>query len=259
MKLEVLLSCMNQNDISIVEKNKITTDVIVINQCNTTAEEYIQKGKQQILFVSRNERGIGMSRNTGLMKSRADICLFADDDVTYVDDYEKIICNEFERHPEAEMILFNLKFVNSKRKFATIKKFKKAHLRSSLRYGAVRIAVKPEVLHKNRIYFSLLFGGGAKYGAGEDSLFIRDCFKHGVKIYLSPQIIGEVDQKESTWFTGYNEKYFYDKGALWKALMGKFSELFYLQYLIRHSEEWKSSKMKIIDAFRLMKNGGDSL
>ena len=36
-----------------------------------------------------NERGIGLSRNTALMRATADIILFADEDVTYKDGYAK--------------------------------------------------------------------------------------------------------------------------------------------------------------------------
>ena len=33
MNLEVLISCMNQNDVSIVEKSRLTGDVLIVNQC----------------------------------------------------------------------------------------------------------------------------------------------------------------------------------------------------------------------------------
>lgn len=34
MKVEVLLSCMNQKDFSIIEKINIHSDAIIVNQCN---------------------------------------------------------------------------------------------------------------------------------------------------------------------------------------------------------------------------------
>ena len=36
------------------------------------------------------------------------------------------------------------------------------------------------------ITFSLLFGGGAKYSNGEDSLFLKDCLKYGLVVYAVP-------------------------------------------------------------------------
>ena len=34
LKLEVMISCMNQVDCSLVERSGITSDVIMINQCD---------------------------------------------------------------------------------------------------------------------------------------------------------------------------------------------------------------------------------
>ena len=34
MKLEVLISCMNQIDSRIIEKTNINSDTLIINQCN---------------------------------------------------------------------------------------------------------------------------------------------------------------------------------------------------------------------------------
>ena len=57
-----------------------------------------------------------------------------------------------------------------------------------------------------------------KYGSGEDSLFFRDCLREGLRIYTYPAVIGHLRPEPSSWFTGYNEKYFFDKGVLWSQL-----------------------------------------
>ena len=60
----------------------------------------------------------------------------------------------------------------------------------------------------------MLFGGGAKYSSGEDSLFIREALRKGLKMYYCPVTIAKVKQEESSWFKGYNDKLFIDKGIL---------------------------------------------
>ena len=55
----------------------------------------------QILWMSLNERGIGLSRNTALMRATADIILFADEDVTYKDGYAQMIESAFENNQNA--------------------------------------------------------------------------------------------------------------------------------------------------------------
>ena len=43
--------------------------------------------------------------------------------------------------------------------------------------------------------------------------FVSDCIKKGLKVYASEEEI-VVDQINSTWFTGYDDQYFKDKGTL---------------------------------------------
>ncbi|UTY38087.1 hypothetical protein NMU03_10315 [Allocoprobacillus halotolerans] len=42
------------------------------------------------------------------MRSKADYCLFGDDDLIYVDGYESIVQDYFDKYPDADVIIFNL-------------------------------------------------------------------------------------------------------------------------------------------------------
>lgn len=234
MKLQVLVSTMNQNDHSILRKMNIRSDAIIVNQCNENRFEKFSYNGNTIHFLSFNERGVGLSRNNALMRASADICLFADDDVTYVDEYKKIICDAFKKNPSADLIIFNVPSTNPDRQSKNIKKNKRTRWFNSLKYGAVRIAIRTDKIKQSNIYFSLLFGGGAKYSAGEDSLFIAECFKKNLKIYVSPKVIGYVSQEGSTWFKGYTDKYFKDKGVFYYCLSKHLSKPLCLQYCLRH-------------------------
>ena len=57
------------------------------------------------------------------------------------------------------------------------------------------------------------------FGSGEATLFLQDCIRSGIKIYKSPIKVADVRQDTSTWFSGYNEKYYKDKGALFAAAL----------------------------------------
>ena len=71
MKLQVLVATMHQKDYSLLDKMNIQTDAIVINQCDEYRfEEFEYKGKK-IKWYSMKERGIGLSRNTALMRQTA--------------------------------------------------------------------------------------------------------------------------------------------------------------------------------------------
>lgn len=253
MSLQVLVSTMNQDDTSIIEKMGINTDAIIINQCEKNEKKIIDKNGKKIFFISLKERGIGLSRNAALERATAAICIFADDDVIYRNDYEDVILSEFENNPKADILIFNIHSTNKNRPEYQIKKKGRVNRFTCLKYGTSRIAIRLDKVKNTKINFSLLFGGGAKYSHGEDTLFLRDCIKSKLKVYKIPKSIGTISHEKSTWFNGYNEKYLRDRGAFYKAFAPKLKYLFCLQYVIRHNEF--RPKIKRGQALKVMLQG----
>ncbi len=256
MNVEVLVSAVDCSDVrQLIKKMNIQTDAIIVNQCNHIGYDEIKFKNKKIKFYSFSERGVGLSRNNALMRATGDIVLFADDDEVLEDNYEEKIISEFEKNNKADMIVFDIFTINKINRGSNfnIKGKKRVHKYNCLRYGAVRFALKLNVVRKNNIYFSLLFGGGCKYGSGEDSLFIYECIEKKLNIYTSSKIICKVDFSNSSWFKGYNEKYYLDKGALFYQLHGKFALLFSIIYLIRHRSE--TTDLKNNQRIKLFKKG----
>ncbi|TYQ15975.1 UNVERIFIED_CONTAM: glycosyl transferase family 2 [Acetivibrio alkalicellulosi] len=254
MSLQVLVSTMNQSDHSILQKMNIESDAIVVNQCNNNEIKHINFNNKEVEFMSFKEKGVGLSRNTALMRATADICLFADDDVTYKNDYENIIINEFKSNPKADVIIFNVPSTHSERGKRLIVKRKKLSFFNCFRFGTYQIAIRLESVRRSNIYFSLLFGGGARYSCGEDSLFLNDCLKKGLKIYSSPLIIGTVTHDQSTWFEGYTQKYFFDKGVLYANISKRWARLLIVQFIVRHYKKLDTD-INPIELFFLMNKG----
>ena len=89
------------------------------------------------------------------------------------------------------------------------------------------------------IFFNLLFGGGAMFTAGEDVMFIRDCIRKGLNVIAVPDYILKLrEERESTWFEGYNEKFFKDLGSSYVYHYGKFAYLFANMQIIRKKNLW---------------------
>lgn len=254
MRLQVLVSTMNQTDFSLPERMNLQSDAIVINQCDRHDHEVIRFRNHRIQYYSFSERGIGLSRNTGLMRADADICLFGDDDVTYVDGYNDMIIQAFEDNPSADILFFNVASTNPARPLHMSRKSERVRWYSCLRYGAVRIAARTHRLRETNMHFSMLFGGGAKYSAGEDSLFIFEALRKGLKAYACPLTIGVAKQEDSTWFKGYDDAYFFDRGVLYACLSNKLAALFCMQYALCHRKAY-SGQMRMGTAFRLMMEG----
>lgn len=253
MVLQVLVSTVNQTDISLIKKMNLQSEAMIVNQCDSFSFQTWKHREKNIQWYNFPERGIGLSRNNALMRAYGDILLFADDDVTYVRNYSEIIIKEFINHPSADIIIFNLKSTNLSRPEYQNTRFHRLHFFNCLKYGTMRIAVRKEQILKKNITFSMIFGGGTVFGSGEDSVFLIDCLKNGLKIYASPCVIGEVSHKESTWFTGYNPKFFYDKGALFACIFPFLTELLCFQLCLRHKEWFTEISMK--NAFEYMKKG----
>lgn len=254
MKVEVLASTMHQSDFSIADKMNIKGNAIIINQCDNHGYMERKENDKLIKMYSFNERGVGKSRNNGLMRSDADICVMADDDIVYVDNYEEIIINAFNKNPKADMIMFNAPNSDKSKYRLKVKKQGRIRFYNYLKFGTINIAFKREQILKSNIFFSLLFGGGAKYGSGEDSIFIAECYKKGIRVYGDTSKIAYIYYRESTWFTGFNEKYFFDKGALFAALSKRLSLILIIQFVVRKYYMYKK-EISFFNALKCMWKG----
>lgn len=241
MDIQVLVSTMNQKDYSLLDRMNIQTDAIIINQCDRNEIIEFEHRGNRIIWFSLNERGVGLSRNNALLRATSDICLMADDDMVYVDGYKEIVINAFKKNLKADIIMFNVPIhkINGET-LIKVKKNKRVRFYNALKYGTVNLAFKRESILKKNIFFSLLFGGGARYGSGEDSLFITEALKKGLHIYSDTSKIAEINESTSSWFTGFNQKYFYDKGALFAAISKKGAHLLALQFVLRKHRIFKN-------------------
>ena len=246
MKLEVLLSCMNQKNFNITKNININSDILIVNQCNEN--KYLEKisDNNNYRMIKTTKRGISQSRNELLNNMNGDIGIFCDDDVTYYNNYKEVILKAFEELKDADIIIFDTEIKNTKE--APRKKVTKIRRSPKHKnYGSVRIAFKKESFYKNNLSFNLNFGTGSKYSSGEESLLLREANKKKMKIYEYPAVIAEVDYSNSSWFTGYNEKYFYDKGAWVKVAYPKIYFLLKWYFLFRFLKQSNLSLSKILE------------
>lgn len=239
MNLEVLVSTMNQVDYSLLDKMNINSDAIVVNQCEKNSNEVFYYKGNRITWISMSDRGIGLSRNTALLNATADIVLFADDDLVYNDDYKDKIINEFLNNSDADIICFNANIINSNKNIGghrNNKKNKKLCRFNSMRYGATLLAARRKSLLRERISFSLLFGGGAEFNSGEDSIFIKDCIDSGLNIYSNIYFLGQIDDSKSSWYNGIDDKFFIDRGRVYYTAFPILYRFIFLYYSYRLSK-----------------------
>ena len=236
MSVQLLISCVDKNIPELVQKLQLESPAVIVNQCSEEKEEHLQVSGFPVDIYYKKERGVGRSRNLALSKADKDICLFGDEDIVYVRGYEALIEAEFAAHPEADGIMFQVE-VTPERKTYQNDAWGKVNLWNCGRYPAYSMAFRREKLQATGVKFSLLFGGGAPYSNGEDSLFIRQLIKAGMKIYKSPVCIGEEIPRPSTWFTGYHEKFIFDRGVLYHFLYGAAAPVWGFRFVFTKRKE----------------------
>ena len=253
MKVQVLASVMNETLENIVEHMRLDSDAVIINQCDCLQYSETERDGHIIRFCSFPDRGVGRSRNEAIMRADRDICLFSDGDIIYEPGYAETVAREFEKNPAADMILFNIAVEESRKTYHIVKR-KRVRWYNCGRYGAVSFAVRRDSLLRSGVMFSLLFGGGAKYSNGEDSLFLKEFMKKGCRVYTAPETIGREEAGESTWFAGYNEKFFTDRGVLYHFLYGRLAPVMSLRFLLAHKGVF-CREVSVAQACAWMKQG----
>ena len=251
-KVEVLLATMNRSSTDFICDMNVTSDIVIANQADGFAVSCEIKSDCAVKMITTPYRGVGKNRNTALAYASNDIIMFADDDMQYVNGYQETVEAAFEKYPKADLIVFEVDESGRESKQKKTHKAARVSLTNFARYGTFRVAMRRSAVAKNRLAFSEHFGGGTIYGSGEDTLFLRDALRRKLKIITVPTVIAKVDQSRSTWFTGYDEKFMFDKGALCKALFPMFYWLFGMYFAIKFS---KKSDMGILHCFSLMMSG----
>lgn len=252
--LQFLVSGVGQDVHALAEKMNLQAEGIIINQGRENRyEEFTFRGNRMRCYHFA-EKGVGLSRNNALLRADKAFCLFADEDIVYREGAAVAVTDAFLAHPEADMLLFNVKVVPERRTYWN-ESFHRVRWYNCGRYPAYSFALRTQKMHEKNLSYSLLFGGGAKYSNGEDSLFIRDCIRAGLRVYAIPVEIGEEVFRPSTWFCGYDDKFFYDRGVLYRALYGRLALCMGLRFLCKNRTVMCSGKIGLQKAFLLLRKG----
>lgn len=253
MKVQILLSTMKKNNDDInklIKDMNIRNDCLVINQCNKEERFESVINNNKITVINSSGIGLSKSRNLAIKSSTSDICIIADDDLKYVNDLKDIVIREFNKNNGYDILVF--KVYGRNKEFKTyINKEKKINYLSSMKISSVQIALKKKEIIDKNIYFNELLGAGAKYSMGEENEFLFKCLREGIKIKYIPIKIADLYIGESSWFNGYDRKYFIDRGASFAAMSKIFSDILIIQFALRKRNIYKD-KFSILEAIRIM-------
>ena len=225
----ILLSCMYEKDKEIIKRSNIQSNCVIINQCDEDKKEELKiENNKTCLWINSKERGLSKSRNMAIESSNADICLIADNDEIFDDDVEEKILKAYKELPQAEIIVFNLHNKSTKLK----NKIYKLKRLECLRVCSWQISFKRKSVIENNLKFDIKLGAGTGNGAGEENKFLFNAYDKGLKIYHYPVDIARMVDNESTWFSGYNEEYFYKHGMTIRYILGFWLSCLYALYFL---------------------------
>lgn len=261
MNIAVLVTTMHQKDFSKYFEMNLQTDAVIANQAEENGYMQQHINGHTVKLITTNTRGTSRNRNIALCHSTADYVLFSDDDLVFVEGYEQLVREEFAKHPEADAIKFNLYNISQTRKISMkpIETFSKATRRNMGASGVCGLAVKREVLIRHNLFFREDFGPGTSDYCGEDTIFLQCLVNANIGFYRSPVVIAGIDQTESSWFEGCNEKYFTVNGKILAAIYPQIAYLLAIRSAFRFSRR-ADCQMKFKDIFKCYCKGiGDYL
>src|SRR5699024_5585474 len=121
MRVEVLISTINVEDIDFYKKFNLECDALIINQAGKNSYEEVEDDGKKIRMITTDTKGLAVSRNLALLNSTADIVILADDDEVFEKGYIARVKEGFIEHPDIDVFVFktiiyqdNAEIVNAK-------------------------------------------------------------------------------------------------------------------------------------------------
>lgn len=222
MNLEVLVTTMHKPNtvdaaVSLYTGMNLSSDAIIANQTDVNSYHVFYHEGRRIKFICTDTRGLSKNRNIGLGVATAEYVLFADDDICFMDGYESMVQNELAACNNADSIKFYVETSSkSTRKIGWGRPLSRsiASRRALASAGTPALLVRRSFIYSKGMVFNEDFGAGTDDYCGEDTIFLQDLKKRGALVYASPACVAEVDQSNSSWFEGHNEKYFVTEGKV---------------------------------------------
>lgn len=237
---------------SIVGDLGITGSAVIINQGDIQATDSIKTPFGSATMYSVTDRGLTKSRNMAIEKATADICMLSDDDERFCENYRQKICRAYSMLPQADVIIFKIidesgNVADKPQAFPD--KVMRLKFPKTMHVASWQISFRRKSLIESGVRFDELLGAGSGNGAQEELKFLIDCERAGLKIYYVPFEIAHVCRTNSTWFSGFDEKFFEQRGWATRYILGFWlSSLYAVYYVLKKHDKFEISAGKALAA-----------
>jgi glycosyltransferase involved in cell wall biosynthesis len=191
ISLEILISTKNRDNLdflnNIFKRNNLHShSILIINQTQNLNFSYLHSNNINLINV--NEFGLSKSRNLAIENAKSDICLLADDDIVYENNFDTIVLNAFNINPTADIITFKMNDLNgnSFKDYPIIVN----HNKKSLSFvNSVVIAFRRNSIISNKVFFDKNFGLGSTFQTADEYIFLRNALKSNLNIVFHNKVI----------------------------------------------------------------------
>lgn len=219
-------------------------DVLIVNQF-TTPNGKLSTNNSSIEIYNVNETGLSKSRNAALQRSLGRHIIITDDDVNI--NIKKL--NELVNRAEKLLKEYTFITFNNSHKSGPSFKDRVHNIFSIMRVPSWTILLRSDITELYEIQFDERFGIGARYGSGEENIFLFDLLKSGATgLHLD---ISPVEHSDVSTGHIWTKELFETKGALFRRTYGGvFGLLILLVFVLKKTMILKLSPLNLVVAVR---------
>jgi hypothetical protein len=216
-------------------------NILIVNQSKSFV---LESDFPSVRVINSIEVGLPKSRNLAINNAIREICIIADDDVVYVEDFDKEIVEAFNSNTNASVITFNhqrmgLDYPQNNNKVGYW------HNRKTIRkVCSIEIAFKLNDIKNNGFFFYDHFGLGSYFETADEFLFLRNMLNVNKKLYYNPNVVVYHPLISSGESQGA-DRIVFARGALNYKLNGYWAYLWLIKYVFFlyrnkyiNSKEW---------------------
>lgn len=214
--LEILVSTMNRNSLDFlapmfINNNIFDLNILVVNQ--TSKDCLLISDSPNIRVINSFETGLSKSRNLAIENAIGSICLLADDDAVYIEQFAEKILHAFKNNQNCDVITFKTlttegkPYWNYPNKVVNVKSFYRKIL-------SIEIAFKTQSIKENNLKFNEQFGLGSTFQDGENVFFFNEIFRRNLESKFVPEFIVEHKPYSSS-DNVTSDNYFFARSAMY--------------------------------------------
>lgn len=241
MKNESLLGIPLSEKLSMVVVNQMIRDNLPLR---------IQKPYCKI--INSKSSGLSISRNLALDEVALGYAIIADDDVKYIQGFDKIIRDAFALYKNTSAITFRIETPDGGFfKYYSSKSFEH-NIRSLLKVSSIDMVLKV-VDFKSKVRFDESFGLGAQYNTGENNIFLLDAYRKGLSMRYHPESI-VIHPFENSGRV-LDNAHLLAKGAVFRRIFGLKGIIIICVFCLKKRNEMKENKLGFLEGVLAGING----